>query len=106
MSFTSLREIKACRKPHQCHWCGEQVAKGQPAVYVAGLWDGDFGSSYWHPECNAVIHSMDWQEREKSGDGVAGWSGRVGSITLLIQELFAPVFNWAEGLFDTPKQRF
>lgn len=67
MSFTSLREIKACRKPHRCHWCGELVEKGQPAVRVTGTWDGDFGQSHWHPECNAVIKAMDWKEREKCG---------------------------------------
>lgn len=67
MSFNSTREIEACRKPHRCHWCGEIIAKGQPAVRVAGTWDGDFGQSYYHPECNAAYLSMDWKEREACG---------------------------------------
>ena len=67
MSFNSSREIKACRKPHRCHWCDELIAKGQPAVRVAGVWDGDFGHSHYHPECNASYLTMDWKEREASG---------------------------------------
>lgn len=67
MSFTSMTQVTACAKPHRCHWCGERIEKGQPATKVAGVWDGDFGQSYYHPECDAVLQSMDWKELEQNG---------------------------------------
>lgn len=67
MSFNHTTEIKKCRKPHWCHWCDELIEIGQPAVRIAGVWDGDVGHSHWHPECNTVCQSMDWKEREQHG---------------------------------------
>ncbi len=67
MSFNDTREIKACRKARRCYWCDEKIEVGQPAVRVTGVWDGDFGQCFWHPECNTVFISLTWQEREADG---------------------------------------
>lgn len=67
MSFVGMTHIKACRKQHWCHWCGERIEIGRPAVKIAGVWNGDFGSAYWHPECDAAFRSLDWKGREECG---------------------------------------
>lgn len=67
MSFNHSTEIAKCRKPHRCHWCGERIEIGQPAVRIVGIWEGDFGHCHWHPECNTVCMNMDWKEREAFG---------------------------------------
>lgn len=66
-SFSTSNDIKACRKKHWCHWCGEPIEKGHPAVRIVGVWEGDFGSSHWHPECITVYRSMGYKEREDNG---------------------------------------
>ena len=58
------RHVKACRKPHNCEWCGEIINIGEPAIRVAGVWDGDFGSYYLHHECYEPL-----QNECERGDG-------------------------------------
>lgn len=51
MSFCQHTPILRTRKPHRCGWCGEPIPAGSPAVRGAGVTDGEFWSSYEHPEC-------------------------------------------------------
>ena len=62
--FTCSTLVTKARKQRRCHWCGERIEIGQSYVRIAGQWDGDFGVSSWHPECDAVFLSLTWQERE------------------------------------------
>lgn len=53
MSYEELtvHDVKRCRMPHRCQWCAEEIAKGAPAVYRACIYEGDFCSDHFHPEC-------------------------------------------------------
>ncbi len=53
MSFTRISTPKAS-KDYKCRWCGESIPKGESHVYAAGVFEGEFSSSRWHPECNEV----------------------------------------------------
>lgn len=55
----SERTIKAVRKPRTCEWCGEIIAKGEPAQHRSYIWEGDFKSCYSHPECNKAMDDQD-----------------------------------------------
>ena len=52
MSFESKSIVKNPVKQKRCYWCGEWCEIGQPRVNTAGVWDGDFYSNQYHPECN------------------------------------------------------
>jgi hypothetical protein len=54
----SSKEL-TCRKEHRCAWCGEQMDKGEKAHYRSGLYEGDFFSEHWHPECWTAMLSSD-----------------------------------------------
>jgi hypothetical protein len=58
MSFESRTNIKSCRKPKRCYWCGEWIEAGEPCVARAGVWEGDFYSDRVHPECDKA--TGDW----------------------------------------------
>jgi hypothetical protein len=50
------------RKNHWCEWCGERIDSGQQAQYRAYVFDGDFISSWQHPECFAAMNVSDRME--------------------------------------------
>ncbi len=63
MSFFSSRWIKKTRKQHECWWCGTKIEAGSVAHYASGLGcEGDFSSGHAHPECQAAIDSMPYNE--------------------------------------------
>lgn len=51
-----LREknIKA-KKMHTCDACLSRIQAGEDCISWAGIWEGDFYSGYFHPECR------DWE---------------------------------------------
>lgn len=62
MTQLTLKTVKT-RKAHRCTWCGEQINVGASAQYRTGVWDGDFFSEYYHPECyDAMARSDDLEE--------------------------------------------
>ena len=63
------------RKPHQCEWCGEQIAKGEKAQARGYVNDGDMVSSHQHPECYQAMQGVDNWELEEGwfpGDYMRG----------------------------------
>ena len=69
MSFVNEKAVKAVRKPGRCDACMQMVEIGQPAVRWAGITDGQFDTSLYHPECRAAeialnrLHDTDrWQD--------------------------------------------
>jgi hypothetical protein len=39
------------RKEYTCIWCGQKILKGEKHRKVDGVFDGDFQSDRFHPEC-------------------------------------------------------
>ena len=63
--FVNKTEVKKCRTIHDCQWCPEEIAPGEPAVKYSGKnEDGDMWTAYFHAECHAVCESY----REETGD--------------------------------------
>ena len=69
MSFVNEKAVKAVRKPGRCDACMQMVEIGQPAVRWAGITDGQFDTSLYHPECraaeialNRLHHTYRWQD--------------------------------------------
>ena len=50
--FWDARPIKQTQKTHCCDWCKTLLPAKSEAVYIAGVWEGDFFGVYTHPECN------------------------------------------------------
>ena len=46
-----------------CGWCSLRIEAGSAANYAAGVFEGDFFTSYMHPECAAAEASRSWEER-------------------------------------------
>ena len=63
MSFKSTRHVKKTRKACKCQWCWEPITPGEPSVYVSAVWEGDFATSRYHPECNEAIRR--WYKQEE-----------------------------------------
>ncbi len=60
----SSKNVKV-RKEHQCEWCGEPINKGDEAHYRAYRFEGDFNSSYSHPECRDAMNDVPiWDEND------------------------------------------
>lgn len=51
MTTLSEREVKAVRKAVRCDGCGRFIVVGEPASRWAGIFDGDFVSTAYHPDC-------------------------------------------------------
>lgn len=62
MSFHSGRWINKTRKIHSCCWCGKRIEVGSAASYAAGVFEGDFWSGHYHPECQAAQDSMSYSD--------------------------------------------
>jgi hypothetical protein len=59
MTDLQCTKIASTRKPHFCEWCSETIQKGEPAQYRAYIFDGDFNSSWQHPECFEAMEKSD-----------------------------------------------
>lgn len=85
MSYDELavEDVKKCRKNHLCAWCAETISKGAPAIYRAGVFDGDFLSDHFHPECwdacgrfvEAVGEVVSWTPGDFKRGTAVNWSG-------------------------------
>lgn len=40
-----------CRKAHRCENCGEPLDIGQPYCKQSGVYDGNYYTNRFHPEC-------------------------------------------------------
>lgn len=63
----STTRIKKTRKRHLCSWCPEMIEKGSTAIKFASVWEGDFCSGYFHPECNAACDEEMKDPENKEG---------------------------------------
>lgn len=62
MSFFTLRDSNpTAAKDHICIWCGEAINKGDKYFRQTGIFDGDFQSNAWHPECfdDGLVHDIE-----------------------------------------------
>lgn len=64
MSTLDEKTIKAARKNHRCHWCGERINKGESYHVWKGIYEGDFSVFKTHPECNAAAERTMKHNRE------------------------------------------
>lgn len=55
MSFFNSPTDKTAGKDHRCIWCGQKINKGDRYTYHAGVFDGDWQSNHYHPECFGCI---------------------------------------------------
>jgi hypothetical protein len=66
MSFHREHAVKKTRKTCSCDWCCEVIEKGASCVVAIGVYDGDFFSKRYHPECDEAI--VRWCKREGWGE--------------------------------------
>lgn len=66
MSFINETAVKAVRKRHRCEGCHKHIEIGEPAQRWAGMSDGVFFTTIYHPDC---------REAEVRLNDIAGWSG-------------------------------
>jgi len=38
-------------KQHRCIWCGQLICKGDLYARQSGVWEGDYQTNLYHPEC-------------------------------------------------------
>lgn len=55
MSFHNERHVKRSLKTRRCGWCSQTIERGGPYVYTSGVFEGDFYTGRYHPECAAAI---------------------------------------------------
>lgn len=60
MSFHSTKNVKRAMKAKKCYWCGHYCERGDPRSVHVGVWEGDFYSIVYHPECSAALTAW-WQ---------------------------------------------
>jgi len=54
----SIRLVRKCRTEHRCAWCNGVIAPGETAMRRAEIFDKQFASLYYHPECwDALVDS-------------------------------------------------
>jgi len=55
MSFHTSRHVKNTRKIKRCDWCRELIQKGEPSIISSGVFEGNFYSVRYHPECYDAV---------------------------------------------------
>lgn len=70
MSFFRERPVKSCRKECSCYWCGIHIMPGESKVQTSAIWEGDFQTNDFHPECNDARNT--WNA-DKSNNPDEGW---------------------------------
>jgi hypothetical protein len=63
MSFFNSTFVKKTQKRRRCDWCLEHIEIGEPSVYTAGTFEGDFFTGRYHPECREATRR--WYERNR-----------------------------------------
>jgi hypothetical protein len=66
VSFVTEKTVRAVRKARACEACGTVVNAGETAISWAGVVEGEFSASLFHPECRAAeialnhLHDVRW----------------------------------------------
>lgn len=75
MSVDLTSKPVKCKKRHRCEWCGEMVDVCEMAHYRSGIYEGDFFSAYFHPECwDALGKGLDGEDEFMPFDQLRGKS--------------------------------
>jgi hypothetical protein len=79
MSFFIVKQIKSVRKECRCYWCGERIKIGDAKTTTAMVFEGDFQSSNFHPECYEALKK--WQNQTPEEEyWPDGWEMQRGKI--------------------------
>lgn len=68
--MTFARETQhTARKPYCCEACGRRIEAGERYTRYAGMWDGEFATGAYHPDCR------DWEIKlcRDAGLGADEW---------------------------------
>ena len=63
MSFCATKEVKA-RKAHRCHWCSQDIQKGEQHIVISGAGEDGMFRTRLHIECNVATNAIPAQEWE------------------------------------------
>lgn len=66
MSFQNSRKVKSCKKAKRCDWCDEWIKVGESKIFLAHVFDGDFYTSHFHPEC--YESAQKWWDENRDED--------------------------------------
>lgn len=56
------------RKRHRCVWCGEYIEVGEPAQYRVYVYDDNFCSDHYHPDCWEALNTYPWDSHDDGFD--------------------------------------
>lgn len=59
--FYVVKQVTATRKAWTCFWCGEAEQPGSACTVHVGVFEGDFWTERYHPECYEQLKSY-WAE--------------------------------------------
>ncbi len=45
------KKTSVARKSHKCIWCGEPIQAKETLIRAAGIFDNEFQTDVFHPEC-------------------------------------------------------
>jgi len=76
-TILSERVVNRTRRYCRCDWCGEEIKKDDRSVLMSAIWEGDFHSTRFHPECHKAWKDTDWSVYE---DWAFGEQGRGQAI--------------------------
>jgi len=65
MATTLKHKQVKIRKPRQCFSCYRKFQKGQIMTYWAGIYEGDFGTTYSCMDCQKIMNDSDEHEFEE-----------------------------------------
>jgi len=49
------RTVKKTRSIHYCDWCGGDIPIGSSCFKFVNIYEGNFNSQYFHPECEDAL---------------------------------------------------
>ncbi len=70
MSTHLASRWQRARKLHRCWYCGEDIVPGDRYHLWIGIWEGDFGVTKTHEECEKAWQSMYSDRTLLSDDGL------------------------------------
>lgn len=50
------RTVKKTRVTDYCDWCGQVIPVGSSCFKFVNIYEGNFNSQYFHPECDSALN--------------------------------------------------
>lgn len=75
--FQVDRLVKSPRKEKRCEWCGQKCSIGEPRVTENGVFEHDFYTAHFHPECKDARKDW-WRFNPKEFEGPEPFSMQRG----------------------------